>query len=96
MQYLRTIRKRALDFVPKANLYGGIPAMTTYNDLPQPQPDWRKHYDADQRLQNAHLLLGVAMLAGTIVVGKMTGMFEFHDDIPECMPEENCYQDYKK
>ncbi|KAJ8962232.1 hypothetical protein NQ318_018204 [Aromia moschata] len=56
---------------------------STYNDLPQPQGSWKTHYDANQRKYNAHLVLGIGALVGTIVFGKAAGLLEFYNDIPE-------------
>ncbi|XP_023018230.2 cytochrome c oxidase subunit 7B [Leptinotarsa decemlineata] len=59
------------------------PAQSSYNDLPQPQGNWKTHYDANQRKYNAHLALGIGVFVGSILFGKVAGFWEFYNDIPE-------------
>lgn len=68
------------------------PVQSTYNDLPQPQGSWKTHYDANQRKYNAHLVFGIAFLAGTIVVGKSAGFLNTYDDIPEVPAKIDSYK----
>ncbi|KAI7815127.1 Uncharacterized protein RDOM_000604 [Rhyzopertha dominica] len=55
----------------------------TYDDLPSPQGSWQTQYDANQRRYNAHLALGIATLAGTILFGQVAGLWELNWAIPE-------------
>ncbi|KAJ8972187.1 hypothetical protein NQ314_000317 [Rhamnusium bicolor] len=63
--------------------YAHQPAQSTYNDLPQPQGSWQTHHDAAQRRYNAHLVIGIGALIGTIAFGKVAGLLETYSDNPE-------------
>jgi len=40
--------------------------LPTINDIPAPCGPWKEHYDAKQKIYNAQLIAGVAILIGTI------------------------------
>lgn len=56
--------------------------ITTINDLPSPQGNWKTHYDANQRKYNAQLAAGVGLLIGSLIFGKAAGFLELYNDIP--------------
>ncbi|CAH1102823.1 unnamed protein product [Psylliodes chrysocephalus] len=62
---------------------GSHAVQSTYNDLPKPQGSWKTNYDANQRKYNAHLVLGIGALVGSIVFGKAAGLLEFYNEFPE-------------
>ncbi|KAK9887563.1 hypothetical protein WA026_023369 [Henosepilachna vigintioctopunctata] len=63
--------------------YSSNSRMPTLNDLPQPKGDWQTNYDALNRRYTLHLLLGIGVLAGTIVFGKAAGFLNMYNDYPE-------------
>ncbi|KAG5890881.1 hypothetical protein JTB14_002823 [Gonioctena quinquepunctata] len=83
MQAPRLIASRVVRQCTRRNAHHAGPVQSTYNDLPQPQGNWKTHFDANQRKYNAHLVLGIATFVGSIFFGKAAGLWDFHNDIPE-------------
>lgn len=55
----------------------------TYDDLPVPKGDYKKHNADLQRIYNYHLLVGVSIFAITMTFGMCTDMFFMNWTIPE-------------
>lgn len=55
----------------------------TVNDLPVPQGSWQEHYNARQKVYNAQLIAGLAVLIGTITFVKVSGIIFFNFAPPE-------------
>ncbi|XP_025997254.1 uncharacterized protein LOC105201600 [Solenopsis invicta] len=62
--------------------------LPTINDIPQPCGPWKEHYDARQKVYNAQLIAGLAVLISTITYIKMSGVIFFNFNPPE-EPAEN-------
>ncbi|XP_012537113.1 uncharacterized protein LOC105837141 [Monomorium pharaonis] len=62
--------------------------LATINDIPQSCGLWKEHYDARQKVYNAQLITGLAVLIGTITYIKVSGVIFFNFGPPE-EPAEN-------
>jgi hypothetical protein len=81
MQAPRLVRSVIARNIVRRN-YTETHQVTTLNDLPSPQGNWKTHNDARQRRYNAQLAIGAGVLVGTVLVGKAGGLLEFHNDMP--------------
>lgn len=68
----RSASSKVVDFKPP-----------TVNELPIPQGSWKDHYDARQKIYNAQLITGIAVLVGTITYIKVSGIIFFNFGPPE-------------
>ncbi|XP_011875838.1 PREDICTED: uncharacterized protein LOC105566443 [Vollenhovia emeryi] len=55
----------------------------TINDIPQSCGAWKDHYDSRQKVYNAQLIAGLAVLVGTITFVKVSGIIFFNFNPPE-------------
>jgi len=57
--------------------------LPTLNDIPAACGPWKEHYDVRQKIYNAQLIGGVAVLISTIAYIKISGVIFFNFGPPE-------------
>ncbi|XP_014477262.1 PREDICTED: uncharacterized protein LOC106745822 [Dinoponera quadriceps] len=57
--------------------------LPTINDIPVPKGPWQEYYDKRQKVYNTQLALGTAVLLGTIIFVKESGIIFFNYGPPE-------------
>ncbi|XP_034933748.1 uncharacterized protein [Chelonus insularis] len=65
----------------------------TMDELPVPQGSWQEQYNRNQKTYNAALVIGIALLAGTITFGNMSGALYMNSSPPNI---DIPYNDYSK
>ncbi|CAG9858835.1 unnamed protein product [Phyllotreta striolata] len=70
----------------------GPPWTGTYNDLPQPEGDWKIINDRIQKKGMKVLILGISSLVITILFGKASGMLDGHHEFPDRPAPSNNYK----
>ncbi|CAG9768663.1 unnamed protein product [Ceutorhynchus assimilis] len=78
----RAVQVLARQALQKRSYHSSL-TTSTYNDLPSPAGSWQTQFESQQRKYNTILAAGLAVFAGSLLVGKASGMFEFYNHYPD-------------
>ncbi|XP_021954749.1 uncharacterized protein LOC110851320 [Folsomia candida] len=79
---INSIARNSSHYKPPANWYE-----PTMNELPVPTGSWQAAYDAQQKKNNLHLIVGVSFFAFTLFTMKASGLIVLNSTIPK-LPDD--------